>query len=210
MTSLESLTNPSERLQYLPTAMQMRPSDFPPSSSYVWSSIIQYYLNDVVISPVDGAAYVYTGGPNQITALLGGSDPSASSDWTLLGGAKSTKQIPTGGASASGALTFGNNTLVVPAESKWLVHVHGLATKATPLAASDSITIGITSSGTGGLGENCDNNAVPISGGDTNYQIANSFYVEAGTTSSTLTLTAVTHGSAQSFTQVVVAYIRLA
>jgi hypothetical protein len=208
--SLESLTNPLERLQYLPTALQLRPSDFPPSSSYVYSDLITYFLNDVAFSAADDAAYVYTGGLDQITSVSGGGDPSTRSDWTLMSGAKSTKIEPASVGPALGALSFANNTLVVPAGSKWLVHVHGLATKATAYAATDSITIGVTSSGTGGLGENCDNNAVPSTGVDTNFQIANSFYVEAGTTSSTLTVTATAHTVSQNFTQVVAAFIRLA
>lgn len=207
--SLESLTNPLERLGYLPTAMQMRPSDFPPSSSYAWSASIQYYLNDVAISGVDGAAYVYTGGADQITCILGGSDPSASANWTLLGGAKATKIIPVSAGPAVNALTLSNHTLVVPANSKWLVHVHGLVSIAAGnYANTDDFVIGVTSSGTGGLGEEATFAPAPIP--STQFHVANSFYVEAGTTTSTLAITASGSGTSQNWTGIVAAFIRLA
>lgn len=211
--SLESLTNPLERLQYLPTAMQMRPSDFPPSSSYVYSALIQYFLNDVAFSAVDDAAYVYTGGADQDTSTLGGADPSANPSWTLLGGAKTTKQIPTSGGAALGALTLTNHTLAVPANSKWLVSVHGVAAKGSALAASDAMVLGVTSSGTGGVGSSSiHTGAVGASPATTSFNVASTFYVEAGTTTSTLTITATVLGNASTMnlTNIVAAYTRLA
>lgn len=69
--SLTSLENPLERLKTLPNAMNWRGG---------WDTTEQYYLNDVIIAPLNNATYILTGRE----ALLGGGDPSLNADWTEL------------------------------------------------------------------------------------------------------------------------------
>jgi len=82
--SLTSLENPLERLKTLPTGMNWRGG---------WDTTEQYYLNDVVIAPLNNATYILTGRE----ALLGGGDPSLNADWTEL------SDPSTGVASVSGS-----------------------------------------------------------------------------------------------------------
>lgn len=69
--ALNPLDNPLERLSSLPNTMNWRGA---------WSATEQYYLNDVVVSPVNVASYILNGK----TALLNGGDPTANPDWIEL------------------------------------------------------------------------------------------------------------------------------
>jgi hypothetical protein len=69
--ALSSLDNPLERLASLPNAMNWRGA---------WAATEQYYLNDVVVSPVNLASYILNGK----TALLNGGDPTTNPDWIEL------------------------------------------------------------------------------------------------------------------------------
>ena len=69
--ALSSLDNPLERLATLPNAMNWRGG---------WLATEQYYLNDVVVSPVNLASYILNGK----TALLNGGDPTTNPDWVEL------------------------------------------------------------------------------------------------------------------------------
>jgi hypothetical protein len=69
--ALNPLENPLERLKFLPTTMNWRGG---------WLATEQYYLNDVVVSPVNVASYILVGK----TALLGGGDPTTNPDWVEL------------------------------------------------------------------------------------------------------------------------------
>jgi hypothetical protein len=90
--SLTSLENPFERLKTLPTVMNWRGG---------WDTTEQYYLNDVIIAPLNNATYILTGRD----ALLGGGDPSLNPDWTEL------SDPTTGVASVSGSafITIGGS-----------------------------------------------------------------------------------------------------
>lgn len=70
--SLSSLDNPLERLASLPNVMNWRG---------LWDNTTQYFRNDVVISPVDSAAYIALN-----LSTLGGGDPSTAlpSEWLIL------------------------------------------------------------------------------------------------------------------------------
>jgi hypothetical protein len=68
--SLTTLQNPLTALNILPNAMNWRGS---------WDVSEQYYLNDLVSSPIDSFSYILT-----IVSLLGGNDPSLSPEWTRL------------------------------------------------------------------------------------------------------------------------------
>lgn len=69
--SLNPLDNPLERLASLPNTMNWRGG---------WLATEQYYLNDVVVSPVNLASYILNGK----TALLNGGDPTTNPDWIEL------------------------------------------------------------------------------------------------------------------------------
>ena len=69
--SLNPLDNPLERLGVLPNGMNWRGG---------WLVSEQYYLNDVVISPLTTASFILNGK----TTLLGGADPSLNPDWIEL------------------------------------------------------------------------------------------------------------------------------
>lgn len=68
--SLTTLQNPLSRLNVLPNTMNWRGG---------WDVSEQYYLNDIVSSPIDTFSYILTA-----TSLLGGTDPSLSAEWTRL------------------------------------------------------------------------------------------------------------------------------
>ena len=61
--SVAGLQSPFQRLAVLPTAMNWRGS---------WVVTQDYFLNDVVISPINGSSYILTG----TISLVGGLDPS--------------------------------------------------------------------------------------------------------------------------------------
>jgi hypothetical protein len=61
--SVTGLQTPFQRLAVLPTAMNWRGS---------WVATQDYFLNDVVISPINGSSYILTG----TISLVGGLDPS--------------------------------------------------------------------------------------------------------------------------------------
>jgi hypothetical protein len=87
--SLNPLDNPLERLGVLPNAMNWRGG---------WDITEQYYLNDVVVSPISTASYILSGP----TTLLGGQDPSINAvDWTEL------SNPTTGVTSVSGSAYIG-------------------------------------------------------------------------------------------------------
>jgi len=69
--ALNPLDNPLERLASLPNTMNWRGS---------WVATEQYYLNDVVVSPVNLASYILA----NKTALLNGGDPTTNPDWIEL------------------------------------------------------------------------------------------------------------------------------
>lgn len=69
--SLTPLDNPLERLGINPNGMNWRD---------LWSPTEQYYLNDVVISPLNNASYILNGR----TALVGGNDPTLNPEWIEL------------------------------------------------------------------------------------------------------------------------------
>jgi hypothetical protein len=148
MASLESLSNPLERLGVLPTAMCARFI----GTSLVWSAAVQYFKNDVVVSGVDGGAYVC-----EVTSVLGGSDPSAApASWTRLAptGIRNTTQIAvpsTLGAANSITLPAGATLTGLPAGSTWLVNVQGSLTTAIATLAADVTTFTFTPNGAGAL-----------------------------------------------------------
>jgi hypothetical protein len=149
---LESLRNPLERLEVLPTTMALRTD--PLTNSPEWSASVQYFKNDVVISPVDGKAYVYYGGASDVSTVRGGSDPSASADWQVLQGpgvGTEGSAAPTFADGGAGVITVTGGTLAdAGSGSKWLVCFQGTTTAGAPLVAGDTVTWTVTGSGVGG------------------------------------------------------------
>jgi hypothetical protein len=45
----------------------------------IWNATTLYYLNNMVVSPINNSAYALS-----LSSLTGGSDPSASADWELV------------------------------------------------------------------------------------------------------------------------------
>lgn len=162
--SLESLSNPLERLSVLPTSVQLRLD--PLTNSPVWSALIQYFRNDVVISGVNGGAYIFTGGlydagppvVEPLWCLRGGVDPAVDPDgywqkFTQTGAETALFATPTftsAGAppvivvTANGALTD------VASRSVWEAILEYTITWAAPAVAGDLISWQIASNGTGG------------------------------------------------------------
>jgi hypothetical protein len=155
MASLESLANPLERLSVLPTTMNLRKN--PLTGLPVWDASIQYYLNDMVISQIDGGAYVFSGGvaPNEQTTIRGGVDPSADATgkWikTFPNGVSYYDSLnPTVADGGAGAYTITNGSLTVPEGSEWFVSVQSTTTSVAPLVADQVVSWTMTGSGAGG------------------------------------------------------------
>jgi hypothetical protein len=79
--TLQSLLNPLDMQDALPTSMSLR-KDLVAGSTY-WSETTQYYANDVVFSPLNDGAYVMWGGAGGASAWRGGDDPSLNPDFWL-------------------------------------------------------------------------------------------------------------------------------
>lgn len=176
---LESLQNPLERLQVLPTSVSLRLN--PLDNSPVWDVSIQYFRNDVVISGVNGGAYVFTGG------LFDAGPPVVDPLWTLRGGVDPAldtngywqKLTQTGQESAfiaSPAPTFtitagppqtiavsGSGSLLdVASKSNWEAILHYTVTYAAPIVASDLLKFTVAGNGTNGESKEVD--VVPLVG----------------------------------------------
>jgi hypothetical protein len=156
MASLESLANPLERIAVLPTAMNLRqvPATQVAPASPVWSALVQYFLNDLVISSVDGGAYIWGGGANGETTVRGGNDPSdATSGWikTATNGVNTYNTLaPTIVSAPAGVLTITNGTLSVPAESEWFISVQVIGVLPAVGTSADVSELTFTASGAGG------------------------------------------------------------
>lgn len=157
MASLESLANPLERIAVLPDAMNFRKN--PQTGLPYWDATIQYFINDVVISPITEGAYICSGGASNQTAVLGGSDPSADTTgvwWStsVQGVSNAASLTPTYTSPVGvGAYTVTNGTLAAPAGSSWLVTVQCVAATPNPpapLAFSDIVTFTATPNGGAG------------------------------------------------------------
>jgi len=181
---LESLASPLERLSVLPTSVALRVN--PLTNSPVWSVSVQYYKNDLVISGIDGGAWIMTGGAADQSVVRGGLDPAVSPTdiWQKLApdGAPSYEQLATTFAVApAGVITVTNGVLAdVPAGSVWEGTLSFASTYGAPIAVTDVITFTATSNGTGGTTDIED--VVPLATGAAVSQRGScSFRVSAGT-----------------------------
>jgi hypothetical protein len=166
---LESLASPLERLSVLPTTVSLRVN--PVTNSPVWNALIQYYKNDLVISSVDGGAWIMTGGSSDQSVVRGGLDPAVSPTdlWQKLAadGAPSFEQLATTFAVAgAGVITVTNGVLVaVSPGSVWQGVLSYVSTYAAPIVDGDIISWTAASNGTGGTSDSED--VVPLVGAST-------------------------------------------
>lgn len=191
MASLESLTNPLERLTVLPTTMSLRKN--PISGLPFWDVAIQYFINDVVISPITLGAYICTGGVQSQVSVRGGSDPSADTTgtWystTVQGVSNSTvftSAAPIVGAANVITLPAGAS-LTAPASSTWLVVADGSTSCPLAITAADYSTYTFTANGAGAVSATL--NIQPLVG-PTTQNWGSSAVVSIGTGGTTVTAT---------------------
>jgi len=211
MASLESLSNPLERLTVLPTAVNVRKSG---AGSILWNANVQYFVNDLAISTVDGGAYVFTGGASDRVSILGGSDPAAAPTlWTKLAttGIRNQTQITvpsTLGAANAITLPAGATLTGLPAGSTWLCAVQGNLTTAIATVAADVTTFTFTPNGAGAVTWRTD--IAPIANTvSTITDFGQSGFVTVGTGGSTITPTAAYAGAAPTLVGLIT-YVRVA
>lgn len=151
MASLESLANPLERIAVLPTTMNLRQNAL---TGPVWSAVVQYFINDLVISSVDGGAYIWGGGAGGETAVRGGNDPSdPTSGWikTATDGVNTYDTLtPTIVSAGAGVLTITNGSLAVPAGSEWFISLQAVGVLPAVGTTADVSELTFTASGAGG------------------------------------------------------------
>jgi len=159
--SLQPLANPQSRFASLPTSMSWRKN--PTDNLPVWSSQIQYYVNDVVLSPLDSGAYVMSGAGATLadseTVVRGGDDPAidyTAGNWRSLGAAgvgwnNWDQFAPTFAALIpAGPVVAATNGVATEApDSTWLVTFQGTQTRPLVFAATDLLTLTFTPSGVG-------------------------------------------------------------
>jgi hypothetical protein len=175
-------------------------------TSLVWSSAVQYYKNDVVISSVDGGAYVC-----DITATLGGADPSADPvAWTRLAptGIRNTTIVPVPSVlGATNTITLpAGATLTAPAGSTWRCSVQGSLTTSVASVAADVTTFTFTPSGSGALVWRTD--IAPIVNTSTTTDFGQSGIVTVGTGGTNIVPTATYTGAAPTLVGTIV-YTRI-
>ena len=209
MASLESLANPLERLSVLPTTMNLRKN--PLTGLPVWDATIQYFLNDMVLSSIDGGAYVFNGGVagSEQTTIRGGADPSADTTGKWLKTAPNGVSYydtltPTFTSAGGGVINITNGTLTVPEGSDWLISIQAVST--LPLVGTDADVVEFTATGSGTGGTAVVWDMLPRIG-DTTVRWGASGYVSVGTGAGpfTIALTAQYAGQQPALTGKVVA-----
>lgn len=216
MASLESLSNPLERLTVLPTTMNLRKN--PATSLPYWDATIQYFINDVVISPLTEGAYICSGGTNDQSAVRGGVDPSLDTTgvwWStsVAGVSNSASITPTFTAPAlpNGAYTVVGGTVNAPAGSEWLVTLQcASATGTGALTATEIVTF--TATPNGGAGNIVGTLAIQpnIGGaGDATNNWSGSCYVTVGAGGTSITLGGTSGGQVITLAGVRATFVRV-
>lgn len=168
MASLESLSNSLERLNTLPTSITTRPV----GGDITWDSGLQYYRNDLALSSLTGGAYIFTGGAQERSSILGGLDPALdpSGLWTRLqaNGAVEVKAfdaaapiVPVAGPPPSIPFPAGA-TLTASEGSTWSVVIQGTTTQGAAITAADYPSFTFTANGAGAVSATVD--VVPLVG----------------------------------------------
>lgn len=212
MASLESLSNPLERLNTLPTALQARGA----AGDITWDPTLQYYRGDLVISTITGGAYIFTGGASERSAILGGSDPSqVPLLWTRVQGNGPAEVfpipapapiVPVAGPPPSIPLPAGA-TLTVPAGSVWSVSIQGTTNQGGAISAADYPSFTFTPNGAGAVAATVD--IVPLVGPAAQNWSASAVVV-VGTGGTTITPSGTYAGAAATnYAGVIITYTRL-
>lgn len=213
MSALESLSNPLERLQTLPTAVQARGA----AGDITWDAGLQYYRGDLAISGITGGAYIFTGGAQERSAILGGVDPALELTglWTRLAanGVSSVSVFDGAGPFAAalngGAYTFpAGASILAPEGSTWMCVVQGTNTTAAAKAITDFSLFTFNANGVGAV----DATVAPVMSGTTISSFSATATVFVGVGGSSITFTGQTGPAsvAQSISGLRITYIRLA
>jgi hypothetical protein len=164
--ALESLSNPLQALASLPYAMNLRSQDATTNNAE-WSATTQYFINDVVRSPLTGGLYVYEawdGAQNLSSAIVSANDPSSvggqAEGWASAqgNGLKTVDQnsaavtgVAAGAAGSLGATAGLTLTLLNPigVASTWLVKLdyNATLTGAGAFAATEWVVWTTTTNG---------------------------------------------------------------
>jgi hypothetical protein len=164
--ALESLSNPLQALAVLPYAMNLRSQDATTNNAE-WSATTQYFINDVVRSPLTGGLYVYEawdGAQNLPSAIVSANDPSSvggqAEGWASAqgNGLKTVDQnsaavtgVAAGAAGSLGATAGLTLTLLNPigVASTWLVKLdyNATLTGAGAFAATEWVVWTTTTNG---------------------------------------------------------------
>ena len=156
MGSLEPLRNPVTRTSILRNAVNLIKN--PLDNTPVWNEELQYFANDLVISPVNGGAYVFWGGPEGLTTIRGGDEPSILPLYwwrlTQTGVQDSASVVPTVTAGGGVYTVSGESLTDVAPNGVYLVVWQGTATggsDAGSMSAADIATWTITPTGAGAV-----------------------------------------------------------
>lgn len=176
--ALESLSNPLQALAAQPYVMNLR-SRTALTNDVTWDATTQYFLNDVVRSPVNGGMYVYEGWVQDTATsmpytILSVNDPSsvdgAADGWAPFQGAGLQNVVVTAsaaitGGTAAGPLTGPLATLTLPVGSLvgplgvvsiWQVSLTYNATLATPpFVGTEGVNWTFTPNGTAPVAASC-------------------------------------------------------
>jgi hypothetical protein len=136
--ALESLSNPLQALGAQPYVMNLR-SQNAVTNEVTWDAATQYFINDVVRSPLTGGMYVYEAwdpitGDNTPSCIVSANDPSSA-----------------GGRADGWAPCQGNGLLNVALTTAVVAGTAGTPAPAGPLTVP--LGLGYTLAAAGGLGE---------------------------------------------------------
>lgn len=190
------------------------------TNSCDWDEAAQYYVNDLVFSPLNGGAYVMRGGDTApfATVVRGGDDPSlAPGMWEALAPyGVSAYESNTPAVTAGGAglyVVAATGSVSVPPESVWQVTWQGTATGGTGaggvMTAADIATWTVTA--TGGAGATVAVLTKNPTVGVASHSWGMTAVVVAGATGTpTVTLTGAYAGTVQAITVPRLTLVRLA
>ena len=156
--SLEPLQNPLSRVGVLRTGVNLWHN--PLLNDAYWVLEAQYFVNDLVLSPANGGAYVMIGGPDALTCVRGGDEPSVDGTgvWVSLA-TDGVSNFSTAAPDVTGAtnvytVTASGTLSGAATSSTWLVNWQGTATGGTTagtMSVDDIATWTVTPTGTGAV-----------------------------------------------------------
>jgi len=163
---LQSLLNPLEMKDSLPSSVAVRRNfaALDVLDETYWDADVQYFLNDIVFSPINDGAYIMIGGssgPTVASSFRGGNDPSTEPDWwapltqfgsQTSGGALQTVTATPGTAGAIVLTGAGSSLAAARDSTAYLVTVQGTVTgAANPMTTASYLKWTVTASGTAAI-----------------------------------------------------------